>query len=148
MHNLLESKRVILIDDSMIAARRAAKLSACAMPALLKCIFASAARPPFRRAITGTTRQAKKSSSRPITPSKKFATYIEADWLAYLSLDGLLQCGRDENNVGYCTACYTDNYPTQWVDVEDIMPAAVALQRTSLTACCGAPLRHTASSAV
>jgi len=28
--------------------------------------------------------------------------------------------------VGYCTACYTGNYPTQWVDVEDIMPAAVA----------------------
>jgi amidophosphoribosyltransferase len=29
--------------------------------------------------------------------------------------------------VGYCTACYTGNYPTHWVDVEDILPAAAAL---------------------
>jgi hypothetical protein len=29
--------------------------------------------------------------------------------------------------VGYCTACYTGNYPTQWVDVEEILPAAAAL---------------------
>jgi len=24
-------------------------------------------------------------------------------------------------------ACYTGNYPTQWVDVEDILPAAATL---------------------
>jgi amidophosphoribosyltransferase len=53
--------------------------------------------------------------------------YIEADSLAYLSLDGLLQSVRDEYHVGYCTACYTGNYPTQWVDVEDILPAAAAV---------------------
>jgi amidophosphoribosyltransferase len=38
--------------------------------------------------------------------------YIEADSLAYLSLDGLLQCCRGEEKTGYCTACYTGNYPT------------------------------------
>jgi amidophosphoribosyltransferase len=72
------------------------------------------------------------------TPSKKeliaannsveeIRHYIEADSLAYLSLDGLLKCVRDESNVGYCTACYTGNYPTQWVDVEDILPAAATI---------------------
>ena len=51
--------------------------------------------------------------------------FIEADSLAYLSLEGLLHSVRDEQKTGYCTACYTGNYPTQWVDVEEILPAAV-----------------------
>jgi len=57
--------------------------------------------------------------------------FIEADSLAYLSLDGLLEAcdgaSNGEGRNGYCTACYTGNYPTQWVDVEEILPAAVSL---------------------
>ena len=52
--------------------------------------------------------------------------FIEADSLAYLSLDGLESaCDGGEGN-SYCTACYTGVYPTQWVDVEEILPAAVS----------------------
>ena len=29
-------------------------------------------------------------------------------------------------NPGICTACYTGEYPTQWVDVEEILPATTA----------------------
>ena len=51
--------------------------------------------------------------------------FIEADSLAYLSLDGLQKaCGSE---TGYCVACYTGNYPTQWVDVEDILPAGATV---------------------
>jgi amidophosphoribosyltransferase len=53
--------------------------------------------------------------------------YIEADSLAYLSLEGLLKSCQTQHNTGYCTACYTGNYPTQWVDVDEILPAAAAL---------------------
>ena len=49
--------------------------------------------------------------------------FIEADSLAYLSLDGLLHCCQGDTPTGYCTACYTGNYPTQWVDVDAILPA-------------------------
>ena len=76
------------------------------------------------------------------TPSKKdliaannsvadICKYIEADSLAYLSLVGLTHsCTTGEPAEGmspasYCTACYTGNYPTAWVDVEDILPATV-----------------------
>jgi amidophosphoribosyltransferase len=49
--------------------------------------------------------------------------FIDADSLAYLSLEGLEQaCDGGEGNR-FCTACYTGKYPTQWVDVEDILPA-------------------------
>jgi amidophosphoribosyltransferase len=53
--------------------------------------------------------------------------FIEADSLAYLSLDGLLKCCEGKEHTGYCTACYTGDYPTQWVDADEILPAAVAL---------------------
>jgi amidophosphoribosyltransferase len=51
--------------------------------------------------------------------------FIEADSLAYLSLGGVLKaCGAYEpHGNSYCTACYTGNYPTQWVDVDEILPA-------------------------
>jgi amidophosphoribosyltransferase len=51
--------------------------------------------------------------------------FIEADSLAYLSLDGLLHaCDGGEGNK-FCVACYTGKYPTRLVDVdvEDILPA-------------------------
>jgi amidophosphoribosyltransferase len=57
--------------------------------------------------------------------------FIEADSLAYLSLVGLTySCTTNEPANGmspasFCTACYTGVYPTQWVDVEDILPATV-----------------------
>jgi len=69
------------------------------------------------------------------TPSKKqliaanksideIRQYIGADSLAYLSLDGLKKaCGEGEK-ITYCSACYTGKYPTEIVDVEDILPAS------------------------
>jgi len=32
-----------------------------------------------------------------------------------------------ENKSGYCTACYTGNYPTQWIDVDEILPAGATV---------------------
>jgi amidophosphoribosyltransferase len=74
------------------------------------------------------------------TPSKKdliaanksiseICEFIEADSLAYLSLPGLTYaCTIGESSEGlspasFCTACYTGDYPTQWVDVSEILPA-------------------------
>ncbi len=52
--------------------------------------------------------------------------FIEADSLAYLSMDGMQHaCDGGEGNK-FCVACYTGNYPTQWVDVEEILPATAA----------------------
>jgi amidophosphoribosyltransferase len=38
--------------------------------------------------------------------------FIEADSLAYLSLDGLLRAvGKGRDGTSYCTSCYTGRYP-------------------------------------
>jgi amidophosphoribosyltransferase len=56
---------------------------------------------------------------------EEIRAYIGADSLSYLSLDGLKKACGDGDKTSYCTACYTGKYPTHWVDVEDIQPAAV-----------------------
>jgi amidophosphoribosyltransferase len=52
--------------------------------------------------------------------------FIGADSLAYLSLEGMrLACGeRPGQPTTFCTSCYTGKYPTDWVEVHDIKPAA------------------------
>ena len=49
--------------------------------------------------------------------------YVGADSLSYLSLDGLKKACHDGEKTTYCTACYTGRYPTNLVDVEEILPA-------------------------
>ena len=43
--------------------------------------------------------------------------FIGADSLGYLSLDGLLASCGDARDTTFCTACYTNRYPTV-VDAE------------------------------
>jgi amidophosphoribosyltransferase len=108
------------------AARPAAKSCAwCAARAQPKFISASVARPPSRPAFMASTRRLRASSSPPITLSKGFASSSRLTRSPICRLKGCLKSVQDENKTGYCTACYTGNYPTQWVDVEDILPAAV-----------------------
>jgi len=50
--------------------------------------------------------------------------FIGADSLSYLSLEGMRHaCGEDESERRFCNACYTGQYPTEWVDVADVKPA-------------------------
>jgi amidophosphoribosyltransferase len=50
--------------------------------------------------------------------------FIGADSLAYLSLAGLrASCGEPEGDPHYCTSCYTGKYPTDYVDLQQILPA-------------------------
>jgi amidophosphoribosyltransferase len=55
--------------------------------------------------------------------------FIEADSLAYLSMEGLIHSctAGDETSNTFCTACYTGNYPTQLVDVSEILPATASV---------------------
>ena len=80
---------------------------------------------------TGRTARRRMEESRELIAAnntiEEIRQYIEADSLAYLSLDGLRNaCDGGEGNR-FCVACYTGEYPTQWVDVEDILPAEVAV---------------------
>src|SRR5947209_6490140 len=50
--------------------------------------------------------------------------YIGADSLAYLSITGLREACAEGDSTTYCTSCYTGIYPTEFIPVDQIQPAA------------------------
>jgi amidophosphoribosyltransferase len=130
MRSLLEGKRIILIDDSIIRGTTSRKIvrmcrAAGAAEVHMRISCPPTISPCFYGVDTPSTREliaANKSI-------EEIRDFIEADSLAYLSLVGLTHsCTMGESANGlspasFCTACYTGVYPTQWVDVEEILPA-------------------------
>ena len=128
VHNLLAGKRVILIDDSIIRGTTSRKIVRMVRGAGATEVHLRISCPPtISPCFYGVDTPSKRELIAANKSVEEIRQFIEADSLAYLSLEGLLAAVRDEHETGYCTACYTGNYPTQWVDVEDIVPAAAAL---------------------
>jgi amidophosphoribosyltransferase len=128
VHNLLYGKRVILIDDSIIRGTTSRKIVRMVRGAGAKEVHLRISCPPtISPCFYGVDTPSKRDLIAANKSIEEIRQFIEADSLAYLSLEGLLQSCEGEERAGYCTACYTGNYPTQWVDVEDILPAAAAI---------------------
>ena len=123
---LLEGKRVILVDDSIVRGTTSEKIVRMVRSAGAKEVHVRISCPPtVAPCFYGVDTPSKKQLIAANMSVEEIRKFIGADTLAYLSLEGLrAACGDGEKTV-YCTACYTGNYPTQLVDVTEIQPAAV-----------------------
>lgn len=128
VRNLLEGKRVILIDDSIIRGTTSRKIVRMVRGAGATEVHLRISCPPtISPCFYGVDTPSKRDLIAANQSIEQIRQFIEADSLEYLSLEGLLHaCGESQTN-GYCTACYTGVYPTQWVDVEEILPAPSVL---------------------
>jgi amidophosphoribosyltransferase len=123
VRNLLEGKRVMLIDDSIIRGTTSRKIVRMVRGAGAKEVHLRITCPPtISPCFYGVDTPSKRDLIAANKSVEEIRQFIEADTLAYLSMDGLLRC-CDDGHTGYCTACYTGVYPTQWVDVDEILPA-------------------------
>lgn len=124
VRNLLEGKRIILIDDSIIRGTTSRKIVRMVRAAGAKEVHLRISCPPtISPCYYGVDTPRKSELIAANNSIEEIRRYIEADSLAYLSLEGLQKaCDGGEGNK-FCVACYTGEYPTQWVDVEDILPA-------------------------
>ena len=127
VRNLLEGKRIILIDDSIIRGTTSRKIVRMVRAAGAKEVHLRISCPPtISPCFYGVDTPSKRELIAANNSIEEIRRFIEADSLAYLSLEGLQKaCDGGEGNH-FCVACYTGEYPTEWVDVEDILPAAVA----------------------
>ncbi|HSY72570.1 MAG TPA: amidophosphoribosyltransferase [Alloacidobacterium sp.] len=126
VRNLLEGKRIILVDDSIIRGTTSRKIVRMVRAAGAKEVHLRISCPPtISPCFYGVDTPRKKDLIAANNSIEEIRRFIEADSLSYLSLEGL-QKACDGNGNRYCVACYTGEYPTEWVDVEDILPAAVA----------------------
>jgi amidophosphoribosyltransferase len=134
MRSLLEGKRVILIDDSIIRGTTSRKIVRMVRAAGATEVHMRISCPPtISPCFYGVDTPSKKDLIAANQSVAEICQFIEADSLAYLSLVGLTHsCTTGEPLAGlepgdFCTACYTGDYPTQWVDVADILPATTSV---------------------
>src|SRR5437762_4453518 len=129
VRKLLEGKRVVLIDDSIIRGTTSRKIVRMIRNAGATEVHMRVSCPPT---ISPCFYGVDTPSRKHLIAANKFVEeireYIGADSLAYLSLEGLRRACAETDQLSYCTACYTGKYPTPIVDVEEIEPAPVALK--------------------
>jgi amidophosphoribosyltransferase len=126
VRSLLEGKRIVLIDDSIVRGTTSRKIVRMVRSAGAKEVHMRISCPPtISPCFYGVDTPRKKELIAANNTVEEIRHYIGADSLAYLSLEGLKKACHDGEKTTYCTACYTGNYPTKLVDVEEILPATV-----------------------
>jgi amidophosphoribosyltransferase len=125
VRSLLEGKRVVLIDDSIVRGTTSRKIVRMIRSAGATEVHMRISCPPtISPCFYGVDTPSKKQLIAANKSVEEIREYIGADSLAYLSLEGLKRaCGEGEQ-ISYCSACYTGKYPTDIIDVEEILPAA------------------------
>jgi amidophosphoribosyltransferase len=127
VRSLLEGKRVVLIDDSIVRGTTSRKIVRMIRNAGAKEVHMRISCPPTKSpCFYGVDTPSKKQLIAANKSIEEIRDYIGADSLAYVSLEGLKKACGDGEKTTYCTACYTGKYPTDWVDVDEIQPATVS----------------------
>jgi len=126
VRSILEGKRVVLIDDSIVRGTTCRKIVRMVRGAGAKEVHMRISCPPtISPCFYGVDTPRKKELIAANNTIEEIRQYIGADSLAYLSLEGLKKACHDGEKTTYCSACYTGRYPTNLVDVEEILPATV-----------------------
>jgi len=126
IRSLLEGKRVVLIDDSIVRGTTSRKIVRMIRSAGAKEVHMRVSCPPtISPCYYGVDTPSKSQLIAANKSVEEIREYIGADSLVYLSLEGMKKACGDGEKTTYCTACYTGKYPTDIVDVEEIQPAAV-----------------------
>jgi amidophosphoribosyltransferase len=127
VRNVLEGKRVILIDDSIVRGTTSKKIVRMIRDAGAKEVHMRISCPPTISpcyyGVDTPTRGQLIGANKSVSEIRE---YIGADSLAYLSLEGLRKaCGEEGEETRFCSSCYTGQYPTNWVEIHRIQPAEV-----------------------
>jgi amidophosphoribosyltransferase len=121
VRSLLEGKRVILVDDSIVRGTTSRKIvrmvrSAGATEVHLRISCPPTISPCFYGVDTPTKRELI-AANNTVEEIRKF---VEADSLGYLPLSALRKAVADTRHE-YCYACYTGDYPTELVNIDELM---------------------------
>ncbi|MDX2473658.1 MAG: amidophosphoribosyltransferase [Candidatus Krumholzibacteria bacterium] len=112
---VLEGKRVVVVDDSIVRGTTMRKLVKLIRGAGATEVHLRIASPPVTNpcyyGIDTPVRNELIASSHTV---EEIATYLRVDSLAYLSLPGLLEAAGEGEK--YCEACFTGNYPVSFTE--------------------------------
>ena len=111
VRSLLTGKRVVLVDDSIVRGTTSRKLVRMIKAAGAREVHMRISCPPtISPCFYGVDTPRRSELIAATHTLEEIRTYLEADTLAYLSLDGLLSA-VSRRRGSYCTSCYTGKYP-------------------------------------
>ncbi len=112
IQDLIEGRRIVLVDDSIVRGTTSKKIVAMVREAGAKEVHLRISCPPTVSPCyygVNTPRKAELIAAQ--MSVEEVRKYIEADSLGYLSMEGMLESIGFEPNSS-CVACWSGNYPT------------------------------------
>ena len=120
---LINGKKIVLIDDSIVRGTTSLKIVQMMRDAGAREVHMRIASPPTRHSCfygVDTPERAKLLAAQMTV--EQMADYIHADSLAFISIDGLYRAMGDVRNARQpqrCDACFTGDYPTSLTDMNE-----------------------------
>jgi amidophosphoribosyltransferase len=114
VRSIIEGKRVILIDDSIVRGTTSRKIVRLVKAAGAREVHVRISCPPtVSPCFYGVDTPSRQDLIGATHTVEEIREFIEADSLAYLSLKGLRDAVGDQQHA-YCTSCYTGYYPVSF----------------------------------
>ena len=111
VRSILEDRRVILLDDSIVRGTTSRKIVKMVKAAGARAVHLRISCPPtISPCFYGVDTPSRAELIAATHSIDEIRKYVEADSLAYLSLDGL-RAAVGPQQGSYCTSCYTGIYP-------------------------------------
>jgi amidophosphoribosyltransferase len=122
VRHLLQGKSVVLVDDSIVRGTTSRKIVRMVRHAGAREVHLRISCPPTKSpcfyGVDTPTKGELIASTQNIEEIRRF---VEADSLGYLSLAALRRAVADEERHDYCYACYTGDYPTELINIEQLV---------------------------
>jgi amidophosphoribosyltransferase len=114
VRSILDGKRVILVDDSIVRGTTSRKIVKMVRAAGATEVHVRISCPPtISPCFYGVDTPSRSELIAATHTLEEITTYLGADSVGYLSIDGLLSAvGRERDS--YCTSCYTGHYPVSF----------------------------------
>jgi amidophosphoribosyltransferase len=113
VREVLEGKRVVLVDDSIVRGTTSRKLVSMVREAGAKEVHMRISCPPtIGPCYYGVDTPLRSELIAATHSVEEIRKHLRADSLAYLSLEGMMRAVG--TNEGFCSACYTNKYPIEF----------------------------------
>ena len=114
VRSILDGRRVVLVDDSIVRGTTSRKIVKMVRAAGAKEVHVRISCPPTISPCFYGVDTPQRSELIAATHSlEEIRTFLEADSVAYLSLDGMLSAVGNQRG-SYCSSCYTGRYPVEF----------------------------------
>jgi amidophosphoribosyltransferase len=125
VRHLLEGQRVVLVDDSLVRGTTSRKIVRMVRSAGAKEVHLRISCPPtISPCFYGVDTPTKGELIAANNNLEGIRRFTEADSVGYLPLSALSEAVEDSKQE-YCYACYTGNYPTHLINIEELMTTKI-----------------------